>query len=122
MLSRSPKRFYIPLRNQKYATISNNLRNATTSLDFTRKAKASTSPARHLGSTVRAVDAARDLIVALRLCDKALDSARGEVDEEGYAMVSRMSQHLYCMSELAKQLQQQVDKCAQERVAFWKHR
>jgi hypothetical protein len=88
-------------------------------LDFTLKAPKPASPARHLDSTVRAVDAARDLIVALRLCEKVLNRARGEVDEEGQAMVSKMSQHLYCAGELAKQLQRHVDLLAQERVAFW---
>jgi len=88
-------------------------------LDFTLKAVKPASPARHLDATVRAVDAARDLLVALRLCEKALNRMRGEVDDEGYPMVSRMSQHLYCVGELAKQLQRHVDLCAQERVAFW---
>ncbi len=98
------------------------MRNITMSLDFTRKGKVPTSPARHLDSTVRVLDATRDLIVALHLCDKALNRARSEVDENGYPMVSKMSQHLFCMSELAKQLQQQVEECAQDRVAFWKLR
>ena len=80
------------------------------------------SPAQHLDSTVRALDAARDLIVAVRLCEKALSRARSEVDEKSYSLVSRMSQHLYCVAELAKQLQHKVDQCAEERVAFWKGR
>ena len=95
------------------------MNSAMITLDFTLKAPKPASPARHLDSTVRAVDAARDLVVALRLCDKALNSARGEVDEQAYALVTRMSQHLYCVSELAKQLQQEVERCAAERVAFW---
>ena len=95
------------------------MNNAMITLDFTLEATKPASPARHLDSTVRAVDATRDLIVSLRLCEKALNCARGEVDEEAYALVTKMSQHLYCVGELAKQLRQQVDRCAQERVAFW---
>lgn len=98
---------------------------AMITLDFTLKAAKPVSPAklaspaRHFDSTVRAVDAVRDLIVALHLCEKALNRVRSEVDDEAYPLVSKMSEHLYCVRELAKQLQRQVDLCAQERAAFW---
>ena len=98
------------------------LDSAMITLDFTLKALKPASPARHLDSTIRAVDAARDLFVALRLCEKALNRVRGEVDDEAYPLVSKMSEHLYCVGELAKQLQRQIDQCAQERVAFWNRR
>ncbi|HEX9397040.1 MAG TPA: hypothetical protein VF943_09935 [Burkholderiales bacterium] len=75
-----------------------------------------------LNSDVRALDVSRDLIIALRMCEKVLHRARNEVDESSLALVARMSQHLYCMSELAKQVQQQqVDKCTPEGVAFREH-
>jgi hypothetical protein len=89
---------------------------------FDLKSTVPVSRARHLDSTVRALEAARDLIVALRLCEKSLAGAREEVDEEAYALVSRMSQHLYCVGELARLLQAQVNRCAEERAEFWKPR
>jgi hypothetical protein len=91
-------------------------------LDDPKPSGQAESPARHMASTVRALDATRDLIIALRLCHKALNRARGEVDENAYELVTRMAQHLYCMSALATQMKEGVDRCAQERAAFWNGR
>ena len=101
---------------------SNSVAAALKLLDDPKPSEKTASPARHMASTVRALDATRDLIVALRLCHKALNCARGEVDENAYELVTRLSQHLYCMSALATQMKEGVDRCAQERVAFWNGR
>ena len=76
----------------------------------------------HLDATARALEASRDLLVLMRMCDKAMRRMRDEATDNAFNLASRMSQHLYCMSELAKQLQQEVDKTAEARMAFWNKR
>lgn len=76
----------------------------------------------HLDSTMRALAASRDLIVALRMCDKAMHRVRNEVNDQAASLASRMSEHLYCVNQLAKQLRQEIEQCAEERMRFWNRR
>ncbi|HEX9395416.1 MAG TPA: hypothetical protein VF943_01635 [Burkholderiales bacterium] len=76
----------------------------------------------HLDSTRRALEASRDILVLMCMCNKAMARIRNEVNEPASTLASKMSQHLYCVDELAKQLRREIELLADDRLSFWERR
>jgi hypothetical protein len=75
--------------------------------------------ARHSATTLRALDASREIVDLLKSCEKAVFQAKVNVDKDALEIVARISQSLAAVSELAELLHDRVNQSAHERSGFW---